>query len=199
MLNFVFSSVPEPVEPRVHSSKDSLQQSFQDIFEEPAKVVRPQKSIVNSLLEQAQVFVPRYSNFKKHLSDLENKIKSAFLKEGLAVYPAFSISVDFDNNYIIISEERADHVKIESLLNSSEEIRKMIPQIFAIGSHIVNIADSVAFREEYSRSDQPDQVITKYNELFNDYRRMKEFSLRFDRCLIILCDKEVWACPVKEN
>lgn len=203
MLNIVSHSVAgKALEIRTKNSQVSKQQTFQEVLSDVSgydysivETVRPQRSIVNGLLNQAELIVPTYNNLSKMITMLNEKL-AAYLKDvGINSYPPFDLKMNYEENVIEVYGNRRDVETIKELINVNDEIKRMMQQVSAIGSHVINIADSINFQKEYRESNNPESVITKYSYLFNDNRRMSDFSLRFNGELKILSDNAEWLFP----
>ena len=197
------------------TSGSTAQQSFQEILSEDygydiSKLSTTQKNENNASggtvdpaypmvigeenidLDSVPLILPTLENLYEMESQLNEKLLDLLNASGIESDPPFNINMDYSNNKVEVSGDRADIEEIERILNDNPEFKSMLHTALAIGSHVINIEESLAFQKEYLESDNPESVIAKYSHLFDDNRKMHSFSFRFDGELQALCDGKVW-------
>ncbi len=143
-------------------------------------------------LDSVPLILPTLENLYEMKSQLNEKLADLLYASGIESDPPFDINIDYSTNRIEVSGDRGDIEEIEQILNDNPEINSMIHTVLAIGSHVINFEESLAFQEEYLESNNPESVVAKYSHLFDDNRKMHSFSLRFDGELQALSDGRVW-------
>ena len=188
---------------RAKNSTSTNQQSFQEVLSETHgydisnmdTAKSKGKFTPGSILDEAELILPTFDNLREMTSQLNTKLSEYLKESGITSNPPFDIKLNPYDNSIGVTGDRDDLEKIQELLNDNEEIRDMVQTISAVGSVAINAADSIAFQKEYLESNNPESVVAKYSHLFNDNRRMHDFSLRFDGSFQILSDNEEWDYP----
>ena len=144
---------------------------------EGANISQTEKKGPVSLLDTCSLLLPNLETLNKLMGSLNESLDDLYSENDISKYPPVQFDYDFETNQVRVKGDREDKDKISELINSNPQLKEEIRTTLAIASHVVNMADSIKFSEEYMASDNPEAVVSKYSYLFNDNRKMKEVSL----------------------
>ncbi|MGD8782413.1 MAG: hypothetical protein PVH88_26085 [Ignavibacteria bacterium] len=177
----------------------SNQKSFSEVlsqatdYDTSSSVNNNSESSLLSKLDN--LMLPTLENLQELTSELEEKLSEFLSESGISSDPPFDLCMHHSSsdNSVVVEGDREDIEEITKLLNEDPEMKQMISNVYAIGSHVINMAEGLEFQQEYIESDNPESVVAKYSYLFNDNREMHSFSLRYaDNSLQILSDNQEW-------
>jgi len=135
-----------------------------------------------------ELILPSMENLEELNSRLKYLLDIVYARNDIPSNPPVELDYDYSKNEVTVKGDRDDLDEISGLINENADLKEAVRTTLAIGSHVVAMADSLKFQEEYRNSSNPEAVVDKYSWLFNDNRKMPHASIIYCDSISILSD-----------
>ena len=184
-----------PGSTHVEINKDYV--SFDDAIEEMSEngELSFDKSDLDSLetgLLGCELILPTMANVEKLSAGMNELMDNLYKDNGIPQDPPVELKYSYSENKVKVVGDREDAAEIEDLINSDPEMKEYTRTYLALAETAMAIQESIEFQDEYRNSSNPESVIAKYADLFDQDKKNKEASHMYGSAPALLADGMVY-------
>lgn len=175
------------------SNDSELSDKFKDALAElmdgdNVSISVKQTTVTGTAVCGSEGLSPHNASLKSLTSQLYEMMDAFFEKHNIRKDPPVRIEYSYVKTEVQIVGDREDVEEIQRLINEDPDIKGKIQKVLAIASHVINMAETLAFQNEYRKTDDPKAVVDKFNHLFDEERHMHRPTLEYGEESFLLSD-----------
>jgi len=174
-------------------SKSDASSAFENALAEMmhegnAQISVTQVHVKGSLMSDEDVALQENENLKDLCERLDYMMDLFFVRNNIPKDPPVKVEYSYTKTEVVITGDREDIEELNELINEDMDIVEQIKATLNVASHVINMAESLAFQSEYRNSTEPKTVVDKFAYLFDEDRHSHIPSLSYGDKLGILSD-----------